>query len=211
VHGIVLPDGVASLRPVELVTLRHGHELHYAGCATFWDPPVSIRDQMRDAARRVGVRIYYVTDERRFDSGAQLENSATIGVARNIKRDPNRSPGHGPIVSQLTPKPEDVSIKRAHGMTGFHTTPLDAYLRSAGARTVIITGVSANIAVNGTAIEAMNHGYRVIVPSDCVAGDPPEYVEQLLRYTVRNVGLVAPVQGILDHWAGLPANPLVAA
>lgn len=157
-----------------------------------------------DAARRVGVRIYFVTDERRTDGVGRVNNAM---VGRNIKRDPARSPGHGPIVSQLEPHPEDVSIKREHGMTGFFTTPLDSYLRNAGTRTVIITGVSANIAVTGTSIEAMNRGYRVIVPSDCIAGDPPEYVEQLLRYTIRNVGLVAPVQGILDHWASLPANP----
>jgi nicotinamidase-related amidase len=61
--------------------------------------------------------------------------------------------------------------------------------------------VSANIAVTGTAIEAMNRGYRVIVPSDGIAGDPPEYVEMLLRYTLRNVALVAPVGAITDRWA----------
>ena len=43
------------------------------------------------------------------------------------------------------------------------------------------------------------------VPSDCIAGDPPEYVEQLLRYTIRNVAFVTPVQAILDHWNALPA------
>jgi hypothetical protein len=65
--------------------------------------------------------------------------------------------------------------------------------------------VSANIAVNSTSIEAMNHGYRVIVPSDTTASDPPEYLDSLLRYTIRNVALVAPVQGILDYWADQPA------
>ena len=54
VHGIVLPDGVIALRPVELVTLRSEHELRYAGCATFWDPPPAVRDEMRDAARPRG-------------------------------------------------------------------------------------------------------------------------------------------------------------
>ena len=44
------------------------------------------------------------------------------------------------------------------------------------------------------------------MPSDCIAGDPPEYVEQLLRYTIRNVAFVAPVQGILDHWNALPGK-----
>ena len=50
VHGIVLPDGVVALRPVELVTLRREHELRYSGCATFWDPPAAVRDEMSDAA-----------------------------------------------------------------------------------------------------------------------------------------------------------------
>jgi len=135
-----------------------------------------------DAARRVGVRIFYVTNP----------------------------PGHGAIVDALAPHPADVSLTRSVGMPGFYAPPLDAYLRTRGVKTVIVTGVSANIAVNGTSIEAMNRGYRVIVPSDCVAGDPPSYVEQMLRFTLRNVALVAPVQGILDHWAGLPENRIAA-
>ena len=154
-----------------------------------------------ESARRVGVPVLYVTDQRRTDGVGAADNAM---VDRAMTGE-GRSPGHGPIVSQLTPRPEDISIAREHGMTGFYTTPLDAYLRNMGVKTVIITGVSANIAVNGTSIEAMNRGYRVVVPSDCIAGDPPEYVGQLLRYTIRNVALVAPVQGILDYWSTLPA------
>jgi hypothetical protein len=52
IHGIVLPDGVAVLRPVEMVTLRRGRDLVYAGCASFWDPDDDVRDAMRSAARR---------------------------------------------------------------------------------------------------------------------------------------------------------------
>ena len=54
IHGIVLPDGVVSLRPVEMVTLRRGTDLVYAGCATFWDPPPDVREAMRDSVRRAG-------------------------------------------------------------------------------------------------------------------------------------------------------------
>ena len=113
--------------------------------------------------------------------------------------------GHGPIVAELAPRAEDITIAREHGMTGFYTTPLDAYLRNLGVSTVVVVGVSANIAVNGTAIEAMNRGYHVIVPGDCVAGDPPEYVESLLRYTIRNVALVVPSEQLLHHWDSLDA------
>jgi len=54
IHGIVLPDGVATMRPVELVTLRRSRELVYSGCATFWDPPDAVRSEMKSAAARVG-------------------------------------------------------------------------------------------------------------------------------------------------------------
>jgi len=57
VHGIVLPDGTAVLRPVEMVTLRRGNDFVYAGCATFWDPPSSVRRQMRRVARLAGAQL----------------------------------------------------------------------------------------------------------------------------------------------------------
>jgi hypothetical protein len=59
VHGFVTDDGVAVLRPVELVNLRRpsGDKLKYAGCATFWDPPDSDRAEMRAAALRLGDRL----------------------------------------------------------------------------------------------------------------------------------------------------------
>ena len=57
IHGVVLPDGVAVLRPVEMVTLRRGHEFSYVGCATYWDPDPIVREQMRTVARRAGARL----------------------------------------------------------------------------------------------------------------------------------------------------------
>jgi hypothetical protein len=50
------PGAVATFRPVEMVTLRRpgSTRLHYAGAATFWDPPDEDREVMRDLARRVG-------------------------------------------------------------------------------------------------------------------------------------------------------------
>ena len=147
-------------------------------------------------ARRVGTQMVYVLDQRRHDG---------LGAATNLMMGHVTKGGqewfvHGDVVAPLAPEPKDLLISREHGMTGFYTTPLDAYLRNLGITSVILTGVSANIAVVGTAIEAMNLGYRVIVASDGIASDPPEYKDQLIRYTIRNVALVTPVQTILDYW-----------
>ena len=57
IHGIVLPDGVPVLRPVEMVTLRRSGDFVYAGCATYWDPTPTVREQMRSIARRAGAQL----------------------------------------------------------------------------------------------------------------------------------------------------------
>jgi nicotinamidase-related amidase len=151
-------------------------------------------------ARRVGAQMFYILDERRADG---LGRSTNLMISRVVK-DGSEFFVHGNVVEPLAPQSTDIVIGREHGMTGFFTTPLDVYLRNLGITSVILTGVSANIAVTGTAIEAMNLGYRVIVPSDAIAGDPPEYVEALLKYTIRNVAMVAPTATILAAWESQP-------
>src|SRR6266536_3558928 len=59
IHGLVLADGVAVLRPVEMITLRPSgsNRLVFAGAATFWDPPEGDREAMRRVAGVVGVAL----------------------------------------------------------------------------------------------------------------------------------------------------------
>jgi ATP-grasp domain len=56
IHGIVLPDGVVVLRPVELISLLRPQDgtFAYAGLGTTWDPPGADRDEMRSLARELG-------------------------------------------------------------------------------------------------------------------------------------------------------------
>jgi hypothetical protein len=56
IHGLVLPDGTAVFRPVEISILRDetARTFTYGGLSTFWDAPPPDREQMREAARRVG-------------------------------------------------------------------------------------------------------------------------------------------------------------
>jgi hypothetical protein len=56
IHGLVFPDDIVTIRPVELVTLRPtaGAKFLYAGAATYWDPSDADREYMRGVARRVG-------------------------------------------------------------------------------------------------------------------------------------------------------------
>jgi hypothetical protein len=55
IHGLVLPDGTAAFRPVELAVLR-GTDRRFVigGQGTTWDPPAADREQMRGLVRLVG-------------------------------------------------------------------------------------------------------------------------------------------------------------
>ncbi|HSS68508.1 MAG TPA: ATP-grasp domain-containing protein [Nocardioidaceae bacterium] len=59
VHGLVLPDGVVTLRPLELASLRDDERgrFVYAGMGTGWDPPAADTDDMRALARLVGAHL----------------------------------------------------------------------------------------------------------------------------------------------------------
>ena len=68
IHGVVLPDGTAAFRPVEIVTLRNRERLTfvYGGLSTWWDPPAADRDYLRDLARTVGAHLSEGYDYRGF-------------------------------------------------------------------------------------------------------------------------------------------------
>lgn len=59
IHGFVLPDGTAALRPVEIAMLRNVERgsFVYGGLSTFWDPPAADREEMRAVVRRVGAHL----------------------------------------------------------------------------------------------------------------------------------------------------------
>jgi len=127
VHGIVLPEGVAVLRPVELVTLRRGHELVYAGCATYWDPPNAVREEMRAAARHVGEQLRHDVD---FRGAFTLDGVATTEGFRPTEVNPRFGAGLNVVARTLADVPLllvlDVVV--AGGKLGITAADLEAWL-----------------------------------------------------------------------------------
>jgi nicotinamidase-related amidase len=143
-------------------------------------------------ARAAGARVYHCTVE--AGASDSLSNSPLGARTRG------RGGVAGAILPDLGPAPQDVVAPRDHGLTVFHETGLDALLRGAGVRTVVLTGVSINIAITGAAIEAVNRGYTVVIPTDCVAGFPPSYAADALRYTLRNLAYLSTADEICKTW-----------
>jgi nicotinamidase-related amidase len=104
-------------------------------------------------------------------------------------------------VPELGPDPRDIVSQRFHGMSPFAATELDAFLRAEGATTVIATGVSLNVGIIGLTIEAVNHGYQVVIPRDCVAGYPAEYGEAVLANTLSRLAHFTTSGELIAEWA----------
>ena len=67
-------------------------------------------------------------------------------------------------------KPQDLVITK-HRVSAFYATPLEAFLRANQIHTLIITGVSTDMAVQTTAREAHDRDYKVVIVADaCGAG-----------------------------------------
>lgn len=147
-------------------------------------------------ARHAGVRVFHCTVESRSDGLGQLGHTP-LG-ARAARG--SASPGGSAILPELGPEPGDVLAPRDHGLTAFHETGLDGLLRSAGVRTLVLTGVSVNVAITGATIDAANRGYAVVIPTDCVAGAPASYAQDALRYALRNLAFLSTAAQILDVW-----------
>jgi hypothetical protein len=92
VHGYVLPDGTAALRPVELVVLRRtaNRGFVFAGLGTTWDPPAADRTEMLDVARRVGGRLQ---DEHGYRGAFGVDGVLTADGFRPTELNPRMSAG----------------------------------------------------------------------------------------------------------------------
>ncbi len=76
------------------------------------------------------------------------------------------------IIPELVPRQGDFVIDHRR-VSAFYGTELNTLLKHLGITTVALTGVATNITVEGTAREATNEGYNVIVLADCCSAASP--------------------------------------
>jgi nicotinamidase-related amidase len=76
----------------------------------------------------------------------------------------------GEIASLLAPAECDLTVLKPRH-SAFHSTPLDHLLHQLKAQSLVIVGLSTDMCVHLTAMDAYMHGYKVWVPSDCTAAE----------------------------------------
>jgi nicotinamidase-related amidase len=125
--------------------------------------------ELAGAFRAAGQPVVHCHIGHRSDLAGVRPNSLPAALAIKHRRLIAGTPDALPPPA-LAPEPADHVSCRAAGLTAFYGTDLDATLRLRSVETVVLTGVSTDVAVPGFALEAVNRGYYVRIPADCVAG-----------------------------------------
>jgi biuret amidohydrolase len=110
------------------------------------------------------------------------------------------------VVPEIGVGPDDLVLARHTGISPTYGTETFKLLRNVGVRTVVLAGISLNLAITLVAAQAADENFDVVVATDAVAGAPPEYAAAMLENTLAYLATLRRVDDMLTEW-GVPAAP----
>jgi nicotinamidase-related amidase len=155
--------------------------------------------RLLDAARAFGARVVHPTYEGNL--GGHPTGTArlwrVLGPATAHWR-----PGspEAAVVAELL-APSDLVLPRHHGLFPTLDSELLPVLHGFGVETVVLVGVSLNLAITHTAGHLTQAGFELVVPRDAVGGTPASYAEQVLNNTIAVLGRLTTVDQLIGEWS----------
>ena len=159
------------------------------------DEVVSAIGELLRESRAAGFPVVYTTVA--YDEGAKRTAAAFIAKvpalltleagSRWVEIDPRLAPREGePVLTKLF-------------ASAFFGTALSSLLAGAGRDSVIVTGASTSGCVRATAVDALQHGYRPVVPREAVGDRSPDAHEANLYDIGAKYGDVVSLDETLAH------------
>jgi maleamate amidohydrolase len=157
--------------------------------------------RLLDEFRRAQLPVVYTTVS--YDEGDKVAAAAFLDKipalltleagSRWVEIDPRIAPlPHEPVLNKLF-------------ASAFFGTPLSSLLTAAGCDTVVVTGASTSGCVRATAVDALQHGYRPIVPREAVGDRNPSAHEANLYDIDTKYGDVVGVDDVVGHLEAIGA------
>jgi maleamate amidohydrolase len=102
------------------------------------------------------------------------------------------------IDPRVAPRAEEPVLNKLFA-SAFFGTPLASLLASAGCDSLIVTGASTSGCIRATAVDALQHGYKPIVPREAVGDRNPDAHEANLYDIDAKYGDVVSVADVVAH------------
>jgi nicotinamidase-related amidase len=156
------------------------------------DGAVAAIAQLLDAARETDVPVVFTTLE--YDEGGKRVAKAFLAKSPGLLA---LVPGSRwpQIDARIAPRDDETVLLKLFA-SGFFGTPLQALLTANGCDTVIVTGASTSGCVRATVVDALQHGFRVVVPREAVADRAPGAHDAALTDIDAKYGDVLPVDEV---------------
>lgn len=156
--------------------------------------------ELATAARAVSIPVIHATAENLpggfgHNSNARLFAGALKAGAENLPGSDSVQP-----LREIGVGPNDLVLPRYHGLAPMTGHQLDSLLRNSGITTLVVVGVSLNVAIPNLVFDSVNRSYQVVIPTDAVAGVPEGYGEQILENSLRLVATLVTTKQITDIW-----------
>jgi nicotinamidase-related amidase len=154
--------------------------------------------RLLEAARGAGMRVVHATYE-------GLLGGTHTGTARLWRAlgPATAEWAPGSPAAQVIPEllaPSDLVMPRHHGLFPTLGSELLPVLDGLGVRTIVLVGVSLNLALPITAGHATQAGFELVVPRDAVGGTPADYAKQVLDNTIAVLGRITTVDDLIAEW-----------
>jgi nicotinamidase-related amidase len=150
------------------------------------------------AAREAGVQVVHCLVQRRPDGLGANHNAKIFTIGSGVEITLG-TPG-AELLPELGPEPSDVVLRRWHGIGPMGGTDLDAVLRNLGVTTIVAVGVSVNLAITNLCMDAVNKGYRVVLPRDAVAGIPTDYSNTIIDNMLSLLATITTAGDLIEVW-----------
>src|SRR3954447_22581760 len=156
------------------------------------------------AARKAGMPVLHCTAGRRPDGRGSNTNARLFMAMRKASRPMSLGDTATRVVDEFDVQAGDFVLSRMHGLSPMAGTDLDPILRNLGVGSLVIVGVSVNVAIPNLVMDAVNLGYRVLLPRDAVAGVPASYADLVLDNTLALIAEISTTDEVITALEALP-------
>ncbi len=165
------------------------------------DEVVEAIRRLLDEARRAGIPVVYTTV-------SYSEADRQVAAAFIDKVPALLTLGAGTpwveIDPRLAPLPSEPLLNKLFA-SAFFGTPLASLLAAAQCDSVVVTGASTSGCVRATVVDALQHGYRPVVPREAVGDRNPQAHEASLYDIDAKYGDVVSLEEAVTHLEELAA------
>lgn len=157
--------------------------------------------RLLDEARRAGVPVVYTTVS--YTQGDRKTAAAFIDKVPALLTLEAGSPWVE-IDPRIAPLPDEPVLNKLFA-SAFYGTALASFLAASGCDSLIVTGASTSGCVRATVVDALQHGYRPVVPREAVGDRNPAAHEANLYDIDAKYGDVVSLEEVLEHLEELVA------